>query len=265
MKIIDFHVHPAFDMKQKPIDAAQKLLEWMDNEGISISVVLPVAPYISNDYIAELVNSEPKRLIGFASVVPNPADKAIEELECAINDLNLKGLKLHPDMQGFCLRHPHVWKVLKVAGKLKIPVLIHAMLGDFSSLYFKGLYTPWINTIEDYALLPFIASETTIILAHMGGSFHFEDFLQIASMDNVFVDTSYSLITVTEKIGIENFAKYIRALGANKFLFGSDYVLEQTPKEYGAKRQIEIIENLPITKEEKISILYRNAKELLRL
>ncbi len=75
---------------------------------------------------------EPKRLIGFASVVPNPVDIAIEELKNAIVDLGLRGLKLHPGMQGFCLKNVHLWRVLDFAGKeLGIPVIIDAMLGDF--------------------------------------------------------------------------------------------------------------------------------------
>jgi predicted TIM-barrel fold metal-dependent hydrolase len=79
----------------------------------------------------------PEGLIGFASVVPNPADIAIKELRRAVQDLGLRGLKLHPPMQGFRIRHPHVIKVLKIAGDLGIPVVIHAMLSDLSKLYIK--------------------------------------------------------------------------------------------------------------------------------
>jgi len=52
------------------------------------------------------VSYNPERLIGFASVVPNPADIAIKELRRAVQDLGLRGLKLHPPMQGFRIRHP---------------------------------------------------------------------------------------------------------------------------------------------------------------
>jgi len=197
---------------------------------------LPVVPYISNEYVSKVVDYDPKRLIGFASVVPNPADFAIKELKYAIQELGLRGLKLHPGMQGFCLRSPHVWRVLRFSGELGVPVIIHTMFGDFSTLYFKAYPAPWLNSAEDYALLPFISPETLIILAHMGGSFHFEDALEIATNPNVYVDTSYSLITTVMRIGLDLFAEYVRALGSEKFIFGSDYVLGLTPEEYGAKK-----------------------------
>lgn len=228
-------------------------------------VVLPIAPYISNEYVAKIIEYNPKRLCGFASVIPNPAEQAIKQLKHAILDLKLRGLKLHPGMQGFCLKSVHVWKVLRVAGELGVPVVIDAMLGDFSTLFFKGYYTPWINNVEDYSLLPFIAPSTTMILAHMGGSFHFENVLQIVTMPNIYVDTSYSIITIIDKVGSRVFAKYVRTLGAEKFIFGSDQVLNLTPEDLSAKKQIELINKLPLTDKEKKQILFENAIKILKL
>jgi len=247
-----------------PKKIAEELVEWMDKASIDIAVILSIAPYISNEHLAKIVDYEPKRFIGFASVVPNPVDVAIEELRTAIVDLGLRGLKLYPGMQGFCLRSTHLWKLLDFAGKeLGIPVVIDAMLGDFSSLYFKGSYLPSMNSIDDYALLPFVAPNTKIILAHMGGAFHFEDVLLIAVNKNVYVDTSYSIVTIAEKIGVENLARYIKALGPEKFIFGSDTILGLTSEQYSAKRQIEIISQMNLTKDEKELIFYKNAMRLL--
>ena len=58
--------------------------------------------------MARIVCYEPKKLVGFALVAPNPADRAAGELKRAIKDLGLKGLKLHPSLQGFCPRNMHV-------------------------------------------------------------------------------------------------------------------------------------------------------------
>ncbi len=266
--IVDFHVHPPLDAEEKgvkPETIAESLLEWMDREGIDIAVILPIAPYISNEYVSKIVSYDPRRLVGFLSVVPNPADRAVREIRYAVEELHLKGLKLHPGMQGFCIRNIHVWRVLRFAGELGIPVIIDAMLGDFSVLYFKGSPNLWESRIEDYALLPFIAPKTTIILAHMGGSFHFEDVLQIATQPNVFIDTSYSLITIVQKIGLKLFSEYVRALGPEKFIFGSDYLMGLTPDELGARRQIELIKSLHLDEDDKRKILGYNAINLLKL
>lgn len=267
IKVIDFHVHTPFNAERKGVTAkemADRVIEWMDDNRIYISVLLPIAPYISNEYIARVVDYYPDRLIGFASVIPSPADEAIKQLRLAVKDLDLRGLKLHPGVQGFCLNNPHTWKVLQVAGELEIPVVIDAMLGDFSTLYFKGPYTPWVNTVEDYALLPFIAPKTTLVLAHMGGSFNFEKILQIATAENVYMDTSYSILTIVNKIGIDTFTKYIKSLGASKFIYGSDYVFNLTPEDYGARKQIELINKMRLSPEEKNLILSKNALNILK-
>jgi predicted TIM-barrel fold metal-dependent hydrolase len=266
--VVDFHVHPPFDAEEKrisPSDVAQDLLEWMDKNNVSKAIILPIAPYISNDYIYKIVEKDPKRLIGFASVIPNPYDKALRELRRAIQDLGLKGLKLHPALQGFCIRNTHFWKLLKSAGELNVPVIIHALWMDESTLYFKSFYTPWEYPVEDYALLPYIAPETKIVFAHMGGLLRFREILNIATHNNIYLDTSYSILTIVREIGLERFAHYIKLLGADKFIFGSDTIPGLTPEDLGVKSQFDIIKSLPLSEEEKEKILYKNAERLLKI
>ncbi len=270
--IIDFHLHiPEKWVKEglPPKEVAERLIEFMDESGVDVGVILPIAPYITNDYVYRVVSYEPKRLVGFASVVPNPADVAIEELQRAIRDLGLRGLKLHPGMQGFCISHPHVVRVLKVAGELGVPVVIHALKGDLSTLYFKSTKEhtlPSPDRIEDYDLLPVLAPETIIVYAHMGGLFGFREFMSIAAgHPNVYLDTSYSLVTIIEEIGAQRLSTYIKHLGADKFVFGSDHIAGLTPDWLSAKKQIELIRNLPgLSREEKELILFDNARRLLK-
>ncbi len=73
------------------------------------------------------------------------------------------------------MRNSHVWRVLGVAGELGISVIIHALWVDESTLYFKSPPALWINTIEDYALLPYIAPKTKLIYAHMDGLLNFNE------------------------------------------------------------------------------------------
>jgi predicted TIM-barrel fold metal-dependent hydrolase len=265
-QVVDAHVHPPLDAEEKgssPRAVAERLLEWMDANGVLKAVILPIAPYTSNEYVYKMVEVAPERLVGFASVVPNPADRAVRELERAVSDLGLRGLKLHPPLQGFCLRSTHVWRVLRKAGELGIPVVIHALWVDESTLYFKSPYKPWENTIEDYAMLPYIAPETRIVYAHMGGLLHFKELVGVATHRNVYLDTSYSILTIARELGPERLAHYIRLLGAEKFLFGSDTVPGLTPEELGVRAQLEVIGKLPLSEEEKESILRRNAENLL--
>ena len=92
--IVDSHLHiPEGWVKEgvPPKVAAERLLQFMDESGIDVGVILPIAPYVPNDYVYKVVSHEPKRLVGFASVVPNPADVAVRELRRAIEDLGLRG------------------------------------------------------------------------------------------------------------------------------------------------------------------------------
>ena len=271
--IVDFHLHiPEKWVKESvpPDIVAERLISFMDDSGIDVGVILPIAPYISNDYIHKVVSCEPKRLVGFASVVPNPADVAIRELKRAVKDLDLKGLKFHPEMQGFCLLYLHVVKVIKAAGELGVPVIIHAMRGDLSSLYFRAVREhalPTPDKTENYDLLLVLASKTTIIYTHMGGLLGFREFMAIAAgHPNVYLDTSYSLVTVAEEIGLKRLSVYIKHFGADKFIFGSDHIIGLTPDNLSVKRQIEIVRELPeLSNEEKELILSGNAKRILKL
>src|SRR5262249_10514442 len=54
-----------------------------------------------NDYVAEVVQKYPAVFIGWASVDPWAAGAAVKELERAVTQLGLRGLKLHPITQAF--------------------------------------------------------------------------------------------------------------------------------------------------------------------
>ena len=81
-----------------------------------------------NDYVAAVVRTDPERFIGFASV--NPAyqgvDAAVEELERAVTELGLAGVKLYPMYQHWAVNDPDVaFPIYAKAQELGIPVMIH--------------------------------------------------------------------------------------------------------------------------------------------
>jgi predicted TIM-barrel fold metal-dependent hydrolase len=196
--VIDFHVHLPLDAAGKaasPADVAREVLSYADREGLEAVVVVPVAPYHSNDFAARVAEEGSGRIVAFASVVPNPLDAALGELRRAVEDLGLRGLSLHPPLQGFCLRNPQVWHLLRFAGEeLGVPVLVH---GPPSTVYVRGaaVQAPWLNSPEDYALLPHVAPRTVIVLSDPGSAAALELFLGIASSSrNIHLDTSHGFL-----------------------------------------------------------------------
>lgn len=192
----------------------------MEREGVEAAVLVPVAPYHSNDFAAKVAEVGSGRVVAFASVVPNPLDAALGELRRAVEDLGLQGLSLHPPLQGFCLRNPQVWHLLRFAGEeLGVPVLVH---GPPSTVYVRSavVQAPWLNGPEDYALLPHVAPRTTIVLSDPGSTAALELFLGVAaSSRNIYLDTSHGLLRLARAhpAALESLAE--------KVLLGTGYPL----------------------------------------
>ena len=121
-KPIDMHVHlttPGFFRTLGPfvdklkayfradfgeIGIEQALREY-EEAGVGRIVLLPIdasrlsgMPGDTNEQMAELQRVDPERVIAFATVDPLAGRRAVMELERAVKDLGLKGLKLHPQL-----------------------------------------------------------------------------------------------------------------------------------------------------------------------
>jgi len=113
----------------------------MDKHGIDKTVIngfyyhVPSSPedkwiHIKNDYIAEVQNKYPDRLIGFASVDPLGGDQSVQEIDRAINELGLKGIgEFAAVYSGLALDDPILDPIYKrcqeLARERGIPLSIH--------------------------------------------------------------------------------------------------------------------------------------------
>ena len=115
MEIIDSHCHlgEEFDNKVSP----EELLNEMDKNEIEKAIICPVDRFIAvynkkgNDYIMERVKEFPDRFIGFATVNPWYGEKGVSELKRCL-DKGVKGLILHPFLQGYILNDKLVFPLL---------------------------------------------------------------------------------------------------------------------------------------------------------
>ena len=82
-------------------------------------------PPVTNDFIAGCVRAHPEAFLGFASVDPGKGDAAVVELRRAVQELGLRGLKLHPTAQGFRPDDRAVYPIFETAAALGIPVTVH--------------------------------------------------------------------------------------------------------------------------------------------
>jgi predicted TIM-barrel fold metal-dependent hydrolase len=83
-------------------------------------------PPVTNDFIAGCVRDHPDTFLGFASVDPLKGEAAAHELERAVRELDLRGLKLHPPAQLFRPDDRDIaYPIFETANELGIPVTLH--------------------------------------------------------------------------------------------------------------------------------------------
>ena len=194
-----------------------------------------------NEFIAEQVNAHPDKLIGLGTMHPESEDKEADFKE--LMSLGLKGVKLHPDIQGFKIDDYRMLTIYELCEKYKLPVLMHC--GD---LRYDNSNPNRIVPIMD------IYSDLILIGAHFGGySVWDEAVKKLSKYENFYVDTSSSLFEVDAKTA----RRYIDAYGVDRVMFGTDYPM-WTPKE-----ELERFMQVELSDAERQKILYDNAAKLL--
>lgn len=237
--IIDAHtfVHPEADGFGPKYDARlENLLAQLETSPVDRAIIFPIAcdcPYIkrtTNEYVAQCVKAHPDVLTGFASVHPLADRDPVGDLERAVVDLGLRGVKLHPRFQGFVASDERVAAVVRKAAELDVPVAIDCML--------------WKPTPLDEQL-PFHIDrlckkvpEAKVIMCHAGG-WKFMDALAVAvANDNVFVDISLSLNYFHKTPFEDQFVFALEQIGAHRVIYGSDHPQESLAACYGTAREI---------------------------
>ena len=222
------------------------LLEGMRRHGIARAVLLPLATSTSlreaerlNNLVAKAAR-EHRELIPFASVNPL-CERAAEELDRAIAELHLRGVKLNPNLQDFTFAQDEVWALFETIEQLRIPVLIHS---GFSAGVGRNNFSP-DEANELIASFP----RVNFICAHMGRHRRRDDAPSVMPEPNVYLETSHAPAEVV--LGA------VETFGAGRILFGSDFRYNFYPG-----NEIEKIISLPISEGEKRKILYENAARL---
>jgi hypothetical protein len=277
---IDVHVHPllikeltdkrplllqavdkVFDLRTSP-QPLSTLQREMDICGIELAVLLPVSckkahgcEMPSNVEVAEIVKKDDRRFVGFASVDPNTAGDALQELRTAHDQLGLKGLKLNPALQDFDPAGSAALDVYKEAERLQMPVLVHTGI-TFSNRFSIGYNQPLL--LDDVARK---YPKLKICLAHLGWPWVLDAATVAIRNPNVYLDTAGSFVGTP----IENIRQITTLLPARvientlgeKLMFGSDFPRIEMNKMFAA------ISSLPVRKDVLEAILQRNALAFL--
>lgn len=222
------------------------LLASMAKAGIAKSVVLPVStkpeqvPGI-NSYAIKL-NKTPS-IIAFGTLHPDFA-KYRDEI-ARLKDAGLKGVKMHPDYQGFDADEKRLFPLYEALAEAGLILYLHS--GENINFEEPPRCTPrrLANMITP---LP----ELKLIAAHLGGWSMWDEVERRLVGTSILLDTSFTLGYIKQ----EQFLRIIRAHGVDKIIFGSD-----SPWNDPGQAAREIC-NLPLSDEENNCILWKNAARL---
>lgn len=232
------------------------LLEDMEERGVDRALVMGFPEMITNEQLSDLVMKHPDKITGFAGVRDPKSEDAIQELDHSVKELGLRGLKLHPDCHSFSPSDREIVPLIRRAAELDVPTLIHSYPGGMRRGYF-GTAAP--DTIDDLkAQVP----EATIIIGHMGYP-RYLDLLTVAQIPGVFVETSWGLTSIAELHGLGFTARFLRMIGVDNVLFGSDWIGKQLGVEQ--EKQLDLINKLDLTREEREKILGGNISKILKI
>lgn len=227
MRIIDTHAHiypdaialkaaasigEFYEIPMRADGTVSRLLSEGEKAGIEKHLVHSVAVtwervYAINDFIKRSVDAHPDRFIGFGTMHADMPDME-KELDRIIA-LGLRGVKLHPDFQHFCLDSDNCVTLFKLMAERNLPLLTHT--GDKRYPY---------SAPERMARALDRVPSLRAICAHLGGwSVWEEGHKCLAGRDNVWIDTCSSLYALKPDVA----ADIIRAYGVSRAFFATDY------------------------------------------
>ena len=196
-----------------------------------------------NEFIASEVASHPDTLIGLGTMHPESDDIAADFEH--LKSLGLKGVKLHPDIQGFKIDDYRCLKIYELCERDGLPILMHT--GDYR-----------YDFSNPNRLIPIlkIYNGLTIVGAHFGGwSIWEEASNDLYDIKNLYVDCSSSLSYIEPRISAEIIKRY----GTDRVLFGTDYPLHSPVKE------MEILTSLGFSDADYEKIFSKNAIKVYKL
>jgi uncharacterized protein len=213
-----------------------------------------------NDFIAEECGKHPDELVGFANIYPPNLKDALAEIDRAVGELGLAGLKIHPLVQNFRLDHPNVPLVLERAKEYSLPIIIHVASAVTKNILNGEVFEEAqalelqekADEKESNAKSAYLAkvvdhyNHRMLYAAHLGG-------ITIKEIQDSKISFQTPGATVQ---GIEY---AVKTVGADRITFGSDFPLLEV------KDELDKVKKANITDIDKRKILGENLRIVLKI
>ncbi|MGQ9654898.1 MAG: amidohydrolase family protein [Thermodesulfobacteriota bacterium] len=272
MKVIDFHLHVGtkdhwnpwlmdFFRTQNPTYTSQfaeqvtpqRLISYLRSQGVDRAVVLSeYAPQstgvVSNEFTSSFCRGHDE-LIPFGAPCLYSDIPLERQAEHAVRELGMRGFKMLPTYAHFYPNDHSLFPFYEVVRDLGVPLVFHT-----GTSIFKGSRVKY----GDPLLLDDVAEqfpELKIVLEHGGRPFWYDRAgWMITRHKNVYI----GIAGIPARQLLEHFPHLPRY--PERFIFGSDW-----PGVPDIRSYVERIRDLPLDQGIIESVLWENAKELLRL
>ena len=260
MKFIDMHTHvypdPIAVKAAKSIRNYYHLGDDMDGTistllerggaaGVYHYLILPVAVkpehvHNINNFIQQTVQQD-DCFTGFGTIHAG-MDNILEEIQ-RIEDLDLKGIKIHPDCQRFDIDDPRLFSMYEsIQGRL--PMMMH--LGDEN---FDHSHPARLRKVLDNF------PKLEVCAAHFGGHTMYDTAMEYLTDTNCILDISSTLMFLDKKTA----EGYVNHYGAERLAFGTDYPV------WDPVREMDLFLALDLTDDQKEQIAWKTASRFLSL
>ena len=262
--LIDFHTHAfpekiapraigklsydAGGLKPQTEGTAASLKAEMARDGVDLSVVLSIATNPAqqskvNDFAIEL-NKDPA-LQAFGSIHPDAPD-ALAELD-RIHAAGLKGVKLHPEYQGFYADDEKMKPIYRRISQLGLITLFHAG-------HDIGFLPPY-HGMPEHLLGAMKWLDGPVVAAHWGGMGCCQEVLKKLCGQDIYFDLSFGYGLIPKKMAQQIIEKHT----PDRLLFGSDMPWHRPAWE------MRLLDTLELSNSDRDNICFQNAQKLLNL
>lgn len=246
MKIIDMHVHLCDD------ESFQHTLDLVKSAGVEKVVVSCLEPCDGvykptpeqfredNARVYEWMKKEEGYVHGWVYVNPEHERESLDEIDRAINEYGMTGIKLEC---GCVCTDPRYIPIMEKAQSLNIPILQHTWFKITGCIDGESVPEDVVSLARDFP-------KVKIIMAHIGGDWQ-RGIKAVRGLPNVLIDICGSIVDC----GAIEMA--VEELGAERIFFGTDL------PDIDFWTNLGKVEGADITDEQKKLILYDNAARLI--
>ena len=217
----------------------QELEALLDRHGFDMALIMP--PTLQdpdNRSMAKALQGHP-RLLGFAMINPYGPEGGVPELERAVGEWGMKGMKLVPLRHGYDIDTEVPIRAMQCAERLGLPVSIHS--GAHYCL-------PWqiADLARKFPTVP-------VIMDHMGWRYYVDGAINVAmTTPNIYLETAMVSMPGYIKLAVNK-------LGADRVIYGSDYPTGSPAS------MLEVVKAANLKPEEEALVLGGTLARVLRL